>query len=53
MNHVDPLLRTALGFIGITDITVVAAEGEESEARTFQISAAEAEQRLRALAREF
>jgi FMN-dependent NADH-azoreductase len=53
MNHADPLLRTALGFIGITDITVVAAEGEESAERTFQISAAEAEQRLLALAREF
>jgi FMN-dependent NADH-azoreductase len=53
MNHADPLLRTALGFIGITDITVVAAEGEESEERTFRISAAEAEQRLLALAREF
>jgi FMN-dependent NADH-azoreductase len=53
MNHADPLLRTALGFIGITDIIVVAAEGEESEARTFQISSAEAEQRLLALAKEF
>jgi FMN-dependent NADH-azoreductase len=42
-----------LGFIGITDITVVAAEGEESEERTFRISAAEAEQRLLALARVF
>lgn len=53
MNHADPLLRTALGFIGITDVTVVAAEGEESEARTFAVSAAEAEQRLLALARAF
>jgi FMN-dependent NADH-azoreductase len=53
MNHADPFLRTALGFIGITDITVVAAEGEESAERTFQVSVAEAEQRLLALAREF
>ena len=53
MNHADPLLRTALGFIGITDITVVAAEGEESAERTFEISLAEAEQRLLTLAREF
>ena len=37
MNHADPLLRTALGFIGITDVTVVAAEGEESAERTFQV----------------
>jgi FMN-dependent NADH-azoreductase len=42
-----------LGFIGITDVTVVAAEGEESAERSFQISAAEAEQRLLALAGEF
>ena len=53
MNHADTLLRTALGFIGITDVTVVDAEGEESAERTFQISAAEAEQRLLALVREF
>lgn len=53
MNHADPLLRTALGFIGITDITVIAAEGEESAERTFQISVAEAEQRLLALAEVF
>ncbi|VVO16519.1 FMN-dependent NADH-azoreductase [Pseudomonas fluorescens] len=53
LNHADPLLRTALGFIGIDDITVVAAEGEESAERTFLVSSAEAEQRLLALARMF
>jgi FMN-dependent NADH-azoreductase len=53
LNHADTLLRTVLGFIGITDVTVVAAEGEESAERTFAISAAEAEQRLLALVREF
>ncbi|WP_223435579.1 MULTISPECIES: FMN-dependent NADH-azoreductase [unclassified Pseudomonas] len=53
LNHADTLLRTALGFIGITDVTVVAAEGEESAERTFEISVAEAEQRLLTLAREF
>ncbi|MGE8097573.1 FMN-dependent NADH-azoreductase [Pseudomonas fluorescens] len=53
MNHADPLLRTALGFIGIDDITVVAAEGEESAERTFAVSSAEAEQRLLALSRVF
>ena len=53
LNHADTLLRTALGFIGINDVTVVDAEGEESAERTFQISAAEAEQRLLALVREF
>ena len=53
MNHADPWLRTALGFIGIDDVTVVAAEGEESAERTFQVSCVEAEQRLLALARTF
>ncbi|AZD06072.1 FMN-dependent NADH-azoreductase [Pseudomonas chlororaphis] len=53
MNHADPWLRTALGFIGIDDVTVVAAEGEESAERTFQVSCAEAEQRLLVLARTF
>ncbi|MNF14501.1 FMN-dependent NADH-azoreductase 1 [compost metagenome] len=53
MNHADPLLRTALGFIGLDEVTVVAAEGEESAERTFAVSVAEAEQRLRALARVF
>lgn len=53
MNHADTLLRTALGFIGITDVTVVAAEGEESAERNFARSYAEAEQRLLALARTF
>ena len=53
LNHADTLLRTALGFIGIDNVTVVDAEGEESAERTFQISAAEAEQRLLALVREF
>lgn len=53
LNHADPLLRTVLGFIGIDDVTVVAAEGEESAERTFARSAAEAEQQLLALARVF
>lgn len=53
MNHADPWLRTVLGFIGIDDVSVIAAEGEESAERTFQVSCAEAEQRLLALARTF
>ncbi|MED7665671.1 FMN-dependent NADH-azoreductase [Pseudomonas moraviensis subsp. stanleyae] len=53
LNHADPWLRTALGFIGINDVSVVAAEGEESAERTFAVSVAEAEQRLLELAREF
>ena len=53
MNHADTMLRTVLGFIGITDVTVVAAEGEESAERSFALSCAEAEERLLALARSF
>jgi FMN-dependent NADH-azoreductase len=53
LNHADPWLRTALGFIGINDVRVVAAEGEESAERTFAVSVAEAEQHLLDLAREF
>ncbi|MGC5699811.1 NAD(P)H-dependent oxidoreductase [Pseudomonas sp. NFXW11] len=53
MNHADRWLRTALGFIGIEEVTVVAAEGEESVPEVFQRSCAEAEQRLQALARTF
>jgi len=51
LNHADPLLRTVLGFIGINDVTVVAAEGEESAERTFARSAAEAEEQLLELVR--
>ncbi len=53
MNHADRWLRTALGFIGIENVTVVAAEGEESESEGFQRSCAEAQQRLQALAQTF
>ncbi|UVK89028.1 NAD(P)H-dependent oxidoreductase [Pseudomonas sp. B21-051] len=53
LNHADPWLRTALGFIGINDVRVIAAEGEESAERTFAVSVAEAEQRLLDLARTF
>lgn len=53
MNHADPHLRTALGFVGIDDITVIAAEGEESVAEAFRRSSDEAERQLRVLARAF
>jgi len=53
LNHADRWLRTALGFIGIEEVTVVAAEGEESLPERFQQSCAEAQQRLLALARTF
>jgi FMN-dependent NADH-azoreductase len=53
MNHADPHLRTVLGFISIDDITVIAAEGEESVAEAFRRSSDEAEGQLRDLARSF
>jgi FMN-dependent NADH-azoreductase len=53
MNHADTWLRAVLGFIGINDVTVIAAEGEESAEHSFARSYAEAEQRLLALARTF
>ncbi|SDV06158.1 FMN-dependent NADH-azoreductase [Pseudomonas mucidolens] len=53
MNHADPHLRTALEFIGIDDITVIAAEGEESVPEAFRRSSDEAERQLRDLARTF
>lgn len=46
MNHADPHLRTALGYIGIDDISVIAAEGEESDKSVFQRSYDEAERQL-------
>ncbi len=52
-NHADRWLRTALGFIGIEDVTVIAAEGEESVAERFEQSCAQAQERLLALARTF
>jgi FMN-dependent NADH-azoreductase len=53
MNHADTWLRAVLGFIGINDVTVIAAEGEESAEHSFARSYAEAEQRLLTLARTF
>ncbi|MFC6337766.1 FMN-dependent NADH-azoreductase [Pseudomonas sp. CCM 7891] len=53
MNHADPHLRTVLGFMGIDDISVIAAEGEESVAEAFRRSSDEAERQLRDLARSF
>ncbi|UTW07079.1 FMN-dependent NADH-azoreductase [Pseudomonas benzenivorans] len=50
LNHADSLLCTALGFIGIEDVRVVAAEGEESDRQVFQASCAAAERELVKLA---
>lgn len=53
MNHADPHLRTALGYIGIDDISVIAAEGEESDKSVFQRSYDEAERQLHDFAGRF
>lgn len=53
MNHADPHLRTILGFIGIDDIQVIAAEGEESDKTVFLRACEEAERQLHDLAGHF
>ena len=53
MNHADPHLRTVLGYIGIDDVRVIAAEGEESDKRVFLRGCDEAERQLRDLAGHF
>lgn len=50
MNHAEPLLRATLGFMGIDDVQVVAAEGEESDPQVFRASFAAVERELVALA---
>ena len=53
MNHADPHLRTVLGYIGIEDVRVIAAEGEESDKSVFQRAYADAERQLHDLAGHF
>ncbi|NCE83247.1 FMN-dependent NADH-azoreductase [Pseudomonas sp. Q1] len=53
MNHADPHLRTVLGYIGIDDVRVIAAEGEESDKRVFLRACDEAERQLHDLAGHF
>ncbi len=53
MNHADPHLRTILDFIGIDDIQVIAAEGEESDKTVFLRACEEAERQLHDLAGHF
>ncbi|MGY2401083.1 FMN-dependent NADH-azoreductase [Pseudomonas sp. SDO5271_S396] len=53
MNHADPHLRTVLGYIGIDDVSVIAAEGEESDKSVFQRSFEKADRELHEVARSF
>jgi len=50
MNHADAWLRVALGFLGIEDVRVIAAEGEEGNPDAFRASYLQAERELADLA---
>ncbi|AGI23242.1 FMN-dependent NADH-azoreductase [Pseudomonas sp. MT3] len=50
MNHADAWLRVALGFLGIEDVQVIAAEGEEGNPEAFRASCQQAEKALADLA---
>jgi FMN-dependent NADH-azoreductase len=50
MNHADTWLRVVLGFLGIEDVQVVAAEGEEGNPEAFRASYQQAEKALADLA---
>lgn len=50
MNHADAWLRVALGFLGIEDVQVIAAEGEEGNPEAFRVSYQQAEKALADLA---
>lgn len=53
MNHADTYLRVVLGYIGITDVTVVAVESDEFGGDAFQQSYQRAERALVELAEVF
>ncbi len=49
MNHQDPYLRVAFGFIGITDITFVHVENDEHSSESLAESIANAQAQITAL----
>jgi FMN-dependent NADH-azoreductase len=49
MNHVEPSIRTAFGYIGITDVHSIAAEYDEYRDARLARSLADAERRIDAL----
>lgn len=53
LNHADTALRDVLGFIGITDVHVVAVEGEEAGGEAFMASVTQALARIEALAQDW
>jgi len=52
MNHLEPNLATALGFIGITRIHQVAIEGQELGGELLAASVAQAQRRVDILVAE-
>lgn len=52
MNHLEPNLVTALGFIGITRIHQIAIEGQETGGEVLAASVAEALRQVDALVTE-
>jgi len=50
-NHLDPHLRTAFGFMGVNDVTVVAVENDEFGGTDFADSLSAAEKTLSDMAR--
>lgn len=53
LNHADDYLRVVLGFMGITDVTVIAVENDEFGGLAFADSYRAAEQALAQLAQDF
>jgi FMN-dependent NADH-azoreductase len=53
MNHADTALRDVLGFIGITDVEVVAIEHEEEGGEALTQSTAQALRRINVLVEEW
>lgn len=53
LNHADVHLSAVLGFIGITDVTVVAVESDEFGGKAFEQSYQRAERALAELAERF
>ena len=49
MNHLEPSLKTALGFIGISSVHSIAIEKQEAGSEILAASIAEAERKVSAL----
>jgi FMN-dependent NADH-azoreductase len=52
LNHLDPYVRTVFGFIGVTEVTSIAAEHDEFGGVALRDSVATAEHRVKEAARQ-